>query len=61
VLRSKGLMDGARTPDEVAARLRTEADRIEALGAAGWTLVGPVYDDLGQLVDPNGNAGGDGA
>jgi len=61
VLRAKGLMDGAKTPGEAAALLREEADRIEALGAAGWTFVGPVHDDLGQLVDPEGNAGGEGA
>ena len=61
VLRAGGLIDGATTLGEAAARLRREAERLAALDAAGWTLVGPVEEGLGQLVDPDGNAGGDGA
>ena len=54
-LRAKWTMDGAETLAEAAAMLRAEADRIEQLGKDGWTLEGPIDDDWGFLVPPEGS------
>ena len=54
-LRAKWAMDGAETLAEAAAMLRAEADRIEQLGKDGWTLEGPIDDDWGFLVPPEGS------
>lgn len=50
-------MDGAADLVQAALLLRGYADYLEDLAFHGWTLAGPIEDDYGFLVDPDGNAG----
>lgn len=50
--RAKWLGDGAPSLMHLAARLRAEAVRLEALAAGGWSLAEPVSDDYGTLLPP---------
>lgn len=50
-------MDGAADLVQAALRLRGYADYLEDLAFHGWTLAGPIEDDYGFLVDPEGDAG----
>lgn len=49
VVRAKWAFDGATTLTEAAAMLRTFADNLEALEAAGWQLTVVVNDDYGFI------------
>ena len=53
-LRAKWLLDGCSTLAQCAERLRTAAEQMQALHDRGWTLDGPIDDDYGHLVDPQG-------
>lgn len=59
-LRAKWLLDGASTLAEAADRLTDEANRLQALHDAGWTLAETIEDDYGTLVDPTGDSGPEG-
>jgi hypothetical protein len=41
-----GLLDGATSLPDAAARLRAFAKRLDGAAEAGWSLVHPVMDDL---------------
>lgn len=56
-IRAKWMWDGAATLEEAAELAEYAASRLRLLAAAGWTLMSPIEDDHGQLVDPYGNAG----
>lgn len=52
-------MDGAADLVQAALLLRGYADYLEDLAFHGWTLAGPIEDDYGFLVGPDGNTGPD--
>jgi hypothetical protein len=52
----RGLCDGAETLEDVAGRLREQADRIEGLPSLGWQLCQPVIDDDLDLEATRANA-----
>ena len=54
VIRAKWLMDGAATLEQAAEQLEETARWLRALHARGWTLEGPIEDDYGILIDPQG-------
>jgi hypothetical protein len=56
-IRAKWTMDGATTLEEAAQRLEAFAARLRAAHQQGWTLRGPVEDDYGFVVSPDGDAG----
>lgn len=56
-IRAKWLMDGATTLAEAALGLETFAAHLREIHEKGWTLAGPVQDDYGFLVSPDGDAG----
>lgn len=54
IVRAKWRMDGAATLPEAAAKLREFADELDRMHTAGYALTGPVEDDYGLLVRPEG-------
>ena len=57
VIRAKWLFDGCSTLEEAAEVAAAAALQLRALASAGWTLVEPISDDYGFLVDPQGSSG----
>lgn len=51
--RCKWLLDGCKTIQEMADRLRSEAERLDRLQNDGWRLEDEVLDDYGHLVPAN--------
>ena len=56
-IRAKWVMDEATTLAEAAGRLRAFADELDRMHAEGWRLEGPIMDDWGFLVKPEGVSG----
>lgn len=49
IIRAKWCMDGAKTLEEAALKVRAFADHLDSLRAEGWELTSPVDDDYGFI------------
>jgi len=47
IVRAKWALDGARTLNEAAQKVRTFADYLQTLHNEGWVLAGPITGDYG--------------